>query len=355
MEPQRVKSKNLFNFRPSGQIDADILAREEEMKVAFGGDPYEAFAEMLKLPDTEFVKQMREMMNGMFSPIINHPVYLEGKDSCDHDTLTIATDHDGDYGVKVLVHTPKSMRGVVDKPAIVYCHGGGCVGGSADLYANPLSFIAMECGVVVFNVDYRLAPEARSPNNVLDYYQVVKYVSSHAKELGVDPARICISGESGGGYVCAGAMVKLAQEGESHLVKLAIPIIPMLCDYAWSDPAAMTKEEAESSKLMKKIWTIIAGGEEALETKKGDPLLFPGKASEAILAKMPPCIVWENEFDMYITEATRFAAKLRAAGRLLELVVIPGAKHGSGLYPGHAVFKLEREAYRIAIQEYLIR
>merc|ERR1712236_92088 len=147
------------------------------------------------------------------------------------------------------------MKDAVDIPAVIYCHGGGCIGGSADMYSGLLSYMATSCGVVVFNVDYRLAPEARCPTNVLDFYEVIKYVSSHAKELGVDPARICISGESGGGYVCAGAMVKLAQEGESHLVKLAIPIIPMVCDYAFSDKAAMTKDEAENADGMKKIWT----------------------------------------------------------------------------------------------------
>ena len=46
----------------------------------------------------------------------------------------------------------------------------------------------------------------RCPNNVLDFYEVVKYVVSHASELGVDPSRIAIAGESGGGYVCAGTM-----------------------------------------------------------------------------------------------------------------------------------------------------
>ena len=51
----------------------------------------------------------------------------------------------------------------------------------------------------------------------------------------------------------------------------------------------------------------------------------------------------------------RFANRLRAAGRLLEFVVIPGTKHGSGLAPYHACFKREREAWRMAIQEYLLK
>ena len=86
-----------------------------------------------------------------------------------------------------------------------------------------------------------------------------------------------------------------------------------------------------------------------------DPLLYPGKVDEDTLKKMPPTIVWEAEFDTFITEAVRFANRLRAAGRLLEVVVIPGAKHGSGMLPMYECFKMEREAWRVAVQEYLIK
>merc|ERR1712013_722341 len=97
---------------------------------------------------------------------------------------------------------------------------------------HNINNMAMTCEVVVFNVDYRVAPGTRCPNNVLDFYEAIKYVASHAEDLGVDPARIAMAGESGGGYICAGAMIKV-----------------------------------------------------------------------------PPTIVWENEFDLYITEATRFASR----------------------------------------------
>ena len=91
-----------------------------------------------------------------------------------------------------------------------------------------------------------------------------------------------------------------------------------------------------------------------MEELSNDALLYPGKADEETLGKMPPTIIWEAEFDFYITEASRFASRLRAAGRLLEFVVIPGSKHGSGMSPMHKCFKVEREAWRTAIQEYLI-
>ena len=48
----------------------------------------------------------------------------------------------------------------------MYAHGGGCISGSADMYKGFLAHMAVDCRVIVFNVDYRLAPEARFKNEV---------------------------------------------------------------------------------------------------------------------------------------------------------------------------------------------
>ena len=80
--------------------------------------------------------------------------------------------------------------------------------------------------MVVFNVDYRLAPETKCPQNILDFYCSLKHVIDNADALGIDSSKVGISGESGGGYICFGTMVMLAERDESHLVKAAFPIIP---------------------------------------------------------------------------------------------------------------------------------
>ena len=102
---------------------------------------------------------------------------------------------------------------------------------------------------------------------------MIKYVSLHAADLGVDPARIAIAGESGGGYICAGSMVQLARQEEAHLVKLAVPIIPMLSDDSFGDPAAMTTAETDNAVVQQKVWRLIAGPgvgtAESIKTLKG--------------------------------------------------------------------------------------
>eukprot|EP00090_Calanus_glacialis_P019083 TRINITY_DN29421_c0_g1_i1.p1 TRINITY_DN29421_c0_g1~~TRINITY_DN29421_c0_g1_i1.p1 ORF type:complete len:312 (+),score=78.00 TRINITY_DN29421_c0_g1_i1:1-936(+) len=310
-------------------------------------------ADLAKLPQAEFTKSIRNLCDAFLGMSAKHPRLLTGVYSCEHSELKVDTTHDGDHAVPVLVHTPKLLKDNQSNAAIIYAHGGGVVGGSANLYKNYLSSLAHDCNVVVFNVDYRLAPETKCPNNVLDFYYVLKYVVEHAAELGVDPARIAIGGESGGGYICFGTMVLLARNEESHWVKLAIPHIPMVSDYAFTmDTASMTREESVQAPTQKIFWNCIAND---MDSQKTDPLLFPDKASDEILSKMPPTIVWEAEFDMFITEASRIAARLRAAGRLLEFVIIPGIKHASAFNPAFNCFNLEREAYCQAIEEYLLK
>merc|ERR1711910_34792 len=225
-----------------GMIDADIVERELEMYRTLGMDPQDMKGEWEKLNSMEthqFTSYIRQMMEGVLAPAFNHPLLTEAQDSCDQTSLSVPTSHCGDYNVNVLVHTPKAISHDTKRPCIVYAHGGGAVAGTAAMYAPFLSYMAMDCGVVVFNVDYRLAPETRCPNNVLDFYEAIKYVSANAADLGVDPARIAMAGESGGGYICPGA-----------IVQLAIPIIPMLDDYEFTCRLSMTTEESEGALMM---------------------------------------------------------------------------------------------------------
>lgn len=352
----RVKSKKLFNLELQGKVDSDILAGEA--KTFNPNNPIgQKMIKMMKnantsnpIPNQEFVSSFRDGVEAMMSAVFSHPTLTTAMKQCSHSSLLVPTSHYGDYCVPVQVHTPPSLSSNESAPAIVYAHGGGCVSCSASLYKPYLSSLAVETGVKVFNVDYRLAPETKCPNNAKDFYFALKYIAENAESLGIDPGRIAIAGESGGGYICFATMVILAQNQESDLVKVALPSIPMIDDYHFNDTLSMTKEERGQAKTQRKLWHLIASD---LNTQRADPLLFPAKASDEILQKMPPVIMMECEFDFYITEAERMARRLRAAGRLLEMIVIPGCKHGSGMVKQYEAWEATMEAYRLAIREYL--
>jgi len=349
---KRVISKHLFNFRLNGVLDDDIQ-RYEENRPKPSGKYLEALKLLRNENDEIFVDAMRTIVTADVASKQQDPMFQKGIDACVHTELKVPTTHDGMYEVKTLVHTPKSIADNKSNAALIYAHGGGVVACSAENFKPYLSNISAECEVVVFNVDYRLAPEAKCPNNMLDFYETVKYVSSNAQLLNIDPNKIAIAGESGGGYICFSTMVFMAQKGESSLVKLAMPNVPMISDYCFTDPMVMTKEERADVFGLQRIWgTLIPS---CFDEQKDDPLLFPSKANDEILSEMPPTIVWSAEFDMFLTETLRMANRLRACGRLLELVILPGIKHANNFNPALKCYRLGMDAYKLAIREYLLK
>ena len=78
-DQERVKSKNLFNFRPQGFIDPEVLFYDEKMKADFGLDPLAMEEQMKSQTETEFVGGMRDFMDGFLAetPFSTDPAYLE--------------------------------------------------------------------------------------------------------------------------------------------------------------------------------------------------------------------------------------------------------------------------------------
>lgn len=301
---------------------------------------------------TAIAEVVRNVLNLTLDPIGKEPFFVNQIEMCHQEKILVPPTGDNCAEVKVFVHRPKRLNG--PSAAVLYAHGGGVIAGRADQFFGFCSHLAESCGVIFFNVDYRLAPEAKCPENVKDFYSALKHVVENAASLGVDPSKICIMGDSGGGHLTASLCVMLAQKEESHLVKLALPWIPMLDDYAWTDPLSMTKEEAANVVVQKRIYNALAKDVEA-QRASSDILLFPAKAPEELLTKFPPTVILEVEFDYYITEATRFARRLRTAGRLLELIVIPSLGHGQAITePKFKKFEEFTNIMKTVLREYLM-
>ena len=113
----------------------------------------------------------------------------------------------------------------------------------------------------------------------------------------------------------------------------------------------MTEEERKHADVQKSLWKAIAVD---LKAQTKDPLLFPGKASNELLSKFPPTVIYEVEFDIFITETTRLARRLREAGRLLELVVQPGLGHGQATGPDFSKFHEALDIGKKIVTGYLL-
>ena len=101
---------------------------------------------------------------------------------------------------------------------------------------------------------------------------------------------------------------------------------------------------------MEIMWRYIARD---IKAQWSDPLLFPSKASDELIQKMPPTVIFSAEFDIFITETERMARRMRQNGRLLELCTMPGVTHGAFVRPDIGAYRAFHDAYKLAITEYV--
>ena len=103
--------------------------------------------------------------------------------------------------IRVLTYRPVTSNNPL--PAIVHIHGGGFVMGAPEMKDVENRLFASELRCAIYSVDHRLAPESPHPAPVEDIYSVFAWLHANAGQLGLDPARIGIKGESGGGGFAA--------------------------------------------------------------------------------------------------------------------------------------------------------
>src|SRR5450755_743331 len=102
--------------------------------------------------------------------------------------------------IPVRVYRPQSDEPL---PVVVYFHGGGWVIGDITTHDTTCQRLAAGVPAIVVSVDYRLAPEHRFPAAVDDCDAATSWVSAHAAELGADPSRLAVAGDSAGGNLAA--------------------------------------------------------------------------------------------------------------------------------------------------------
>jgi acetyl esterase len=114
--------------------------------------------------------------------------------------------------VPLRIYTPESWSRTA-RPVIVNFHGGGFALGSARQCDWSCSIVARDLDAVVVSVDYRLAPTHRFPAAVDDCYGGLVWAVEHAAELGGDPGRIGVMGDSAGGNLAAVVAIAAREDG----------------------------------------------------------------------------------------------------------------------------------------------
>jgi acetyl esterase len=206
-------------------------------------------------------------------------------------------------GIPIRIYTPE--KGAAPRPGVVFFHGGGFVIGDLDTHDPDCRAIANGTGAVVVAVDYRLAPEHPYPAAQEDCIAAVGWVHDHASDLGIDPDRLAVAGDSAGGNLAAVVAQQLHANGGPAL-RAQILIYPAT-ELGMTFPSI--KENGEGYLLTEESmrW-FMAHYQPVIDEPLASPLLAED------LAGLPPALVITAEFDPLRDEGEAYADKLRAAG-----------------------------------------
>ena len=228
--------------------------------------------------------------------------------------------------IRVRVYTP---LGTGPFPIIVYFHGGGFVVGDLDTQDVIPRSLAAGVGSVVMSVDYRLAPEHKFPAAPEDAWAAVQWAAAHAEELGGDPSRLAVAGDSAGGVLACVMAILARDAGGPRLTAQVNRYGPG--DHPLTDSES-TREFGDGPGLrlsdVHYFWDLYLEN----EAQYADFRASPARASS--LADLPPAFIATAECDPARDETEAYGHLLRAAGVEAEIHRYAGMTHGFMAYVG---------------------
>ncbi len=207
---------------------------------------------------------------------------------------------------------------------VLWIHGGGFVSGCISMDDPTCSRYAKELNAVVVSVEYRLAPENPYPAGSDDIFEAWKWMLENAEQLGIDPERILIAGQSGGGGQAAFLAQRIFDSGGVQPLAQLL-FCPMLDDRTID----RTELDAEkhllwNNKNNRAAWNWYLDGkfdcdaylEKAVPARRRD------------LKGLPHAWIGIGDADLFYEESKIYAERLRESGVAVALDVVPGGFHG---------------------------
>jgi acetyl esterase/lipase len=221
---------------------------------------------------------------------------------------------------------------------VYYIHGGGMMSSSAfDGMYRAWGRIIAAMGVAVAMVDFRnclvasSAPEVEPfPAGLNDCVSGLKWVKANAAKLNIDPDRIVVAGESGGGNLTLGLGLQLTKDGEQGLIKGLYALCPYIAGH-WPDPRYPSSTENNGILLdLHSNRGAMAYGIEAFQAK--NPIAWPAFAGPDDIKGFPPTVISVNECDPLRDEGIDFYRLLIANGVAARCRQVMGSIHGTEIF-----------------------
>ena len=207
-------------------------------------------------------------------------------------------------------------------PILLYMHGGGWATGGLWTADETCRKLAAQASCVVVNLDYRLAPAPKFPVPFEDPYNTALWLSEHGAEIGGDPTRLALGGDSAGATLSAAVAVH-ARDNDGPAITALLLAYPAT-EYAVERPSWI--ENADAPMLCTKdvlwFWDIYLRD----DADRTDPRATPSNSES--LAGLPPAFVLTAETDPLRDDAESFGAALQDAGNHVVAKRYPGVFHG---------------------------
>jgi acetyl esterase/lipase len=247
--------------------------------------------------------------------------------------------------VTVRLHRPASPNN--PKPALLWIHGGGYVGGVAAQDDKMCRYFVEQLGIVVASVDYRVAPEHTFPTALHDCYAGLTWL---AQQPFVDADRVAIGGYSAGGGLAA-ALAIYAREQADIALHFQLLSYPMLDDRtATRTDIDQSNFRGWNNKANYFGWESYTGQPPGSDAVSG--LAAPSRTED--LSGLPPAWIGVGTLDLFHDEDVAYADRLQSAGVPCHLHVAQGAFHGFDIIrKGATVSQMYRSSYMKALADAL--
>jgi acetyl esterase len=249
-------------------------------------------------------------------------------------TEKIVSDPDGNT-INLQVIRPDSDEMLA---CVYYIHGGGMASFSCydGMYRGWGKIIAAN-GVAVVMVDFRnsvvasSAPEvAPFPAGLNDCVSGLKWVAANAASLKIDPQRVVVAGESGGGNLTLATGLKLKRDGDLGLIKGLYALCPYIAG-AWPDPDCPSSVENNGILLdLHNNRGAMSYGMQEFEAR--NPVAWPSFAGVEDVAGLPRTVISVNECDPLRDEGINFYRLLMQAGVPARCRQMMGTMHGTEIF-----------------------
>jgi acetyl esterase/lipase len=221
--------------------------------------------------------------------------------------------------IPIRIYTPE---GDAPMPIMVYYHGGGWVIGSIDITDRPIRTLAQTTRSIVVSVEYRMAPEDKFPASIDDCFAATVWTAEHAQELGGDPERLVVIGDSAGGNLAAAVALQAREQGGPR-VAYQVLIYPVT-DFDFDRPSCI--ENADGYLLTRNSMRWFWGHYLNSDADGDDWRASPMRAAD--LSNLPPALVVTCEFDPLRDDGQAYAQRLRDAGVPVKEHRFDGMIHG---------------------------